>query len=298
MSGIRDNVSYSTSANQTIRGNGEDYKTVPNSQREWEINAYPKLISAVRESLGRKKFISAAVPGLPRDMIAFSKRNMPSIVESVDFLNIMTYDLMNRRDNITKHHTGITASKDAIEAYLLNGLPAPKANLGFAFYIKWFKTDPDGGCDINPVGCKTVLMEDPKTGVDLGQAGAFSWHDVVPAELLKSFNKAMEHGLYDSKHGGHYFWDSEEHIFWSWDTPEAITIKSQWILEEYDLGGVFAWGLGEDAPTWAHLEAVNRGVTAQNERSICLKRDYTPIATGNGPSKEVNWKAEDSKEEL
>lgn len=298
MSDIWNNVSYLTTANLITRGNGEDYIKVPNSQKEWEINAYPELISAVRESLGRDKVISAAVPGLPRDMIAFSKRSIPSIVESVNFLNIMTYDLMNRRDSVTKHHTGITASREAIQAYLLNGLPARKANLGFAFYIKWFQTDPDGGCDINPVGCKTRLMEDPKTGADLGRAGAFSWHDVVPAELLKSFNKAMKHGLYDSKHGGHYFWDSEEHIFWSWDTPEAITIKTQSVLEKYDLGGVFAWGLGEDAPTWAHLEALNGGVHARNERSICLRLDYTPIANGNRLSKGVKWKVEDSKEEL
>lgn len=87
--------------------------------------------------------MSAAVPGLPRDMIAFTETTTPVIGEILDFLNIMTYDLMNRRDNVTKHHTGIHASKEAIDAYLENGVAAEKVNLGFAFYVKWFKTDPD-----------------------------------------------------------------------------------------------------------------------------------------------------------
>lgn len=172
----------------------------------------------------------------------------------------MTYDLMNRRDNVTKHHTGIRPSLDAINRYLENGLPAEKANLGFAFYVKWFRTDPKGGCDRSPIGCKTVLMEDPSTGADLGQAGAFSWHDPVPAELETSFEKALAGGRYDDEGGGHYFWDPEENIFWTWDTPEAIRKKFPAVVATEDLGGVFAWGLGEDAPDWAHLKALTAGM--------------------------------------
>lgn len=204
--------------------------------------------------------MSAAVPGLPRDMIAFTKTTTPVIGSILDFLNIMTYDLMNRRDNVTKHHTGIQASKEAVDAYLENGLAPKKVNLGFAFYVKWFKTDPDGGCNKNPIGCKTTLMEDPDTGADLGKAGAFSWHDSVPEELRGSFQKAMANGKYDGEGGGHYYWDSNENIFWSWDTPQAIATKVPQFVEEKTLGGVFAWGLGEDANQWTHLSALNEGV--------------------------------------
>ena len=78
---------------------------------------------------------------------------------------------MNRRDNISKHHTGIQLSLDAVNAYVENGVTPKKANLGFAFYVKWFRTIPHAGCDDNPVGCTTVLMEDLRKGGDLGQAG-------------------------------------------------------------------------------------------------------------------------------
>lgn len=233
---------------------------IPNSEKAWEIEAYPLLLSEIRSALGPQKIISAAVPGLPRDMLAFTKAKISAISASLDFFNVMTYDLMNRRDNVTKHHTGIELSLDAINSYEERGIPSEKMNLGFAFYIKWYKTDPNGGCDIHPVGCKTTLMEDPLTGADLGQAGAFSWHDPVPEEVSASYERAVAHGKYDSRGGGHYYWDPEENRWWSWDTPDVIAKKFPAIMEKKGLGGAFAWGLGEDAGDFRHLKALTAEV--------------------------------------
>ena len=193
-------------------------------------------------------------------MLAFTESTVPAISASLDFFNVMTYDLMNRRDNITKHHTGISLSLDAINAYAENGAPAEKMNLGFAFYIKWYRTDPNSSCGLKPIGCKTALMEDPVTGADLGEAGAFSWHDAVPKELSASYQRVMEHGRYDAEAGGHYYWDAEENLWWSWDTPEAFARKFPFIVKEKGLGGVFAWALGEDAEGFIHLKAVTAEV--------------------------------------
>jgi chitinase len=127
-------------------GNGADYKQIPNSDKVSEIQTYPLLLAAIRTAIG-DKLLSIAVPGLERDMIAFTTEQAPSIWPSVDFVNIMTYDLMNRRDNITKHHTDVNGSLAAIEHYLdVLSLPAEKANLGMAFYAKYFTTDPAYPC--------------------------------------------------------------------------------------------------------------------------------------------------------
>ncbi|RAR06932.1 glycoside hydrolase family 18 protein [Stemphylium lycopersici] len=175
-------------------GNGEDYKQPGhlNSDKAWEISAYPKLLAAIRSAIGPSKTISAAVPGLPRDMLAFTPSTIPDIMASVDYLNIMTYDLFNRRDNVTKHHTGLQLSLQAIDAYLDAGVPPEKANVGLAFYIKWYTTAANASCSSDPIGCATELMEAPATGADLGKAGAFSWHDDVPEGLSASFARAME----------------------------------------------------------------------------------------------------------
>ncbi len=152
-------------------------------------------------------------------MLAFTSTTIPLILPSLDFLNVMTYDLMNRRDNITKHHTGLKNSLEAVDTYMERGVPGEKINLGFAFYVKWYRTAEDGGCEQIPVGCKTVLMEDPVTGEDLGQAGAFSWHDRVPVEMEQSWARASKGGGYDEVGGGHFSWDRVDRVWWSWDTP-------------------------------------------------------------------------------
>ncbi|KAI9683776.1 MAG: hypothetical protein M1822_005966 [Bathelium mastoideum] len=245
-------------------GNGEDYKRNPNDERVWEIEAYPKLLAEIRAALGANKIMSAAVPGLRRDMLAFTSQTMPQIMESLDFLNVMTFDLMNRRDNVTRHHTGIKASIDSVDAYLDMGIPSAKINLGFAFYVKWFQTQPGANCQENPVGCKTVLMEDPQTGEDLNKAGAFSWHDRVPEELEESFAKALRYGTFDSEGGGHFYWDWDEDRFWTWDTPEVIAKKIPQIIEKKQLGGVFAWSLGEDAEEFKHFKALTAALKQQS----------------------------------
>ncbi|KAI1823298.1 glycoside hydrolase family 18 protein [Xylaria intraflava] len=246
-------------------GNGEDYKQVPNEKKEWEITAYPLLLAEIRRALGPHKLMSAAVPGIPRDMLAFTPDTVPEIMAAVDFLNVMTYDLMNRRDNVTKHHTGIQLSLDAINAYMANGAPADQINLGFAFYTKYFRVEGKS-CAQSPIGCPTGLMEDPETGADLGKTGGFSWHDGIPQEVEGSFKKALSKGQYDEQGGGYWYWDEDESLWWTFDTPEAIAKKFPQIVEEKRLGGVFAWGLGEDAPNFAHLKAVNAGLESLAKR--------------------------------
>ena len=191
-------------------------------------------------------------------MLAFTAATVPKLLHELDFLNVMTYDMMNRRDNKTKHHTGIALSLTAVDAYIARGAPPSRINLGFAFYTKWFKTqDCEPG---HEVGCSTVLMEDPTTGADLGGSGGFSWHDPVPATEARSFDRALKHGQYDGEGGGYYYWDAEERRWWTFDTPAAILKKFPAIMETRGLGGVFAWGLGEDAPEWRHLKALNKGL--------------------------------------
>lgn len=234
---------------------------MPNKAKEWEIGAFPLLLAELRQALGPKMTISAAVPGLPRDMMAFSSLTVPRIMRHVDFLNVMTYDLMNRRDNVTRHHTAILNSLEALDAYISAGAAPQRLNLGFAFYVKWFKTTHEA-CSkkVPPLGCPTLLLEDPKTGADMGRTGGFSWHDPVPPELGESFERALDNGTYDDDGGGYYYWDEVEDIFWTFDTADAISRKFKFIMDRRRLGGAFAWGLGEDAPVYEHFNALTEAV--------------------------------------
>lgn len=237
---------------------------MPNEQKAWEIEAYPLLLADIRAAIGPDKLISAAVPGIPRDMLAFTPQSLPFIMESVDFLNVMTYDLMNRRDHVTRHHAGKSLSRESIDAYIANGAKPDKLNLGFAFYTKYFRTEHQT-CLGSPIGCPTLLLEDPKTGGDLGRTGGFAWADETPAEVRTSFAKALNGGQYDDVAGGQYYWDADEDLWWTYESPSSIQDKFS-LVRDIALGGVFAWELGGDGPEYTRLAAVNAAVKSSRDK--------------------------------
>ena len=81
----------------------------------------------------------------------------------------MSYDIMNRRDTVAKHHTSVASAIETIENYAAIGAPMDKMNLGFALYAKFFETQ--GDCTSKPLGCPIVLAEDPVTGLDTFKSG-------------------------------------------------------------------------------------------------------------------------------
>lgn len=153
-------------------GNGYDYKDVPNSDLTSEIDTFPELLAAIKSAIGDKE-LSIAVPGLERDMIAYTAEKVPAINEAVDFVNLMSYDLMNRRDTVTKHHSDISGSLAAVEAYIDRGMTASKLVLGMAFYAKFFALPSNSTCT-GPVGCPIVQAE-LADGTDAGTSGAMTF---------------------------------------------------------------------------------------------------------------------------
>ncbi|KAI1857039.1 hypothetical protein JX265_008528 [Neoarthrinium moseri] len=170
-------------------GNGADYKEVPNSEKVDEIPAYPKLLKEIKAAISPKP-LSIAVPGLPRDLLAYNEEQSPDIWAAVDFVNVMSYDFMNRRDNETKHHTDLRTSLEAVDAYLDLGLCPSKINLGFAFYAKYFQTEPGVDCSATPIGCPIVKAENDD-GSDAGTSGSMTFETAnvapsVPGNLSTS----------------------------------------------------------------------------------------------------------------
>jgi chitinase len=239
-------------------GNGDDYKQTPNSQKVDEIQQYPEFLAQLRAAIGPNKELSIAVPGLARDMIAFTQETGPKIWPSVDIINVMAYDLMNRRDNVTKHASSVEGAKASVQNYLDIGAPADKINLGFPFYAKWFKTASD--CSSQPLGCPTMPLEDAQ-GADTGNSGSMTFEanpvDTPPAGVAESWTRAQAGGKLDEQAGGEYFFDAQENIFWTWDTEDIIEQKFTDIIDPLKVGGAMAWSLGEDTDGWKHIAAIS-----------------------------------------
>ncbi|KAF9889859.1 hypothetical protein FE257_006949 [Aspergillus nanangensis] len=295
-------------------GNGDDYKKIPNDKKKSEIETYPLFLQEIRAAIGKDKILSIAVPGKRGDMIAFTKQQSPKVWESVDMVNVMSYDLMNRRNNVTMHQSSVAASLDTIHAYKEVGLDTEKMNLGIAYYAKWFTAKKDAGCDQHPLGCEVELLEKPDgsdsgksgvltfekgtmapppkelkettegtcgfakatkcpkgqccsqygncgTGDDFCQAGCLSdYGECKGISLVDSWRRAQKDGVTDEKAGGQYYFDKENGLFWTWDTPALIERKFKDIVDAEKVGGVMAWSLGEDTLDWSHLKAMEKGV--------------------------------------
>jgi GH18 family chitinase len=172
---------------------------------------------------------------------------------------------MNRRNTRVKHHSGVGDTLKSISRYIHRGASPEQLNLGLGYYVKWFMVKP--GCDPErPIDCPTELLEDPETGADLGGTGAFSWHDEVPEDLAESFARAKKdgHRFYpDSDYG---CLDTVENRWWTWDSPPAISKKIETWLRYQKLGGVFAWGLGEDAPEFTNFKATMEATDRLEDR--------------------------------
>lgn len=168
----------------------------------------------------------------------------------------MTYDLMNRRDNVTNHHTGIEGSLKSIDLYIERGMTPSKMILGFAFYAKWFTTKDGADCP-EPLDCPTAELEAPD-GTDTGLSGAVTFEEASYTNA--DFVFALENSQTDEKRGGEWFWDSAKFVFWTWDNPELIARKFDEIVKPKGLGGVMAWSLAQDSHDWSHFKAMAEGV--------------------------------------
>ncbi|KAI1753228.1 glycoside hydrolase family 18 protein [Xylaria castorea] len=212
-------------------GNGDDYKTNPNSGKVDEIDGYPLLLRAIKDAIGDKE-LSIAVPGLERDFIAFTAEKVPAINDAVDVVN---------------HHTSVQGSLNTVDKYIELGMDAAKMNLGIAFYAKYFQTIEN--CT-EPVGCETTVLEDAN-GLDTGRSGAKTFLEGIPV---------LASGHADQTEGGQWYWDPSTSYFWTWDTPEFVTQKFEKIVKAKGLGGIVGWSLGEDSVDHTYIKAMQAGL--------------------------------------
>lgn len=72
-------------------GNGQDYIQNPNSQKVWEIDAFPLFLQAIKDAVGQDIELSIAAPGRVEDMIAYTAENVAKINDIVDYVNVGNY---------------------------------------------------------------------------------------------------------------------------------------------------------------------------------------------------------------
>ncbi|KAK7747042.1 hypothetical protein SLS62_009299 [Diatrype stigma] len=142
-------------------GDGIDYVGKANDTKTLEIQIFPQLLEELKAALGADTELSVAVAGRLDDIAVYgeNKTNTQRIWDAVDFVNVMSYDLMNRRDSATLHSSSVRGANATVDKYTSElNLAASKINLGFPLYAKYFQLTQGDGC-AGPLGCSIIAAE-------------------------------------------------------------------------------------------------------------------------------------------
>ena len=239
-------------------GNGENYKVAGEEndydERFWFVDLVFKLRVGLNK-LDKNLLLTAAIPGKEEDIaLAFDKETVPALEKAIDFFNLMTYDLMNRRDNVAKHHSGGGAMLNTVNVYKEAGMTPAMMTVGFPMYAKYFEPGPSFKCDAkNPIGCEfPEFTFEMQNGTSAGNSGTFimnpafrtadwigdSWRE-NEKRITGSWDAAQTGAVHDAAGMATSAWDATNGIFWTWLTKEDAAASCAALTKE--VGGVMAW---------------------------------------------------------
>ncbi len=207
-------------------------------------NAFPALMSALRQRFGSDNLVTAAITADGSDGGKIDAADYGAAAQSVDWSHVMSYHYFGAfdADGPTAPHSPLTAydgiptqgfnTDAAIQKLKGKGIPAAKLLLGIGFYGRGWtgvtQAAPGGSATGPAPGTYEQGIEDykvikdrcPPTGTVAGTAYAFCGNQ-----------------------------------WWSYDTPDTIRGKMSYANSQ-GLGGAFFWELSGDTPNGELITAM------------------------------------------
>ncbi|HEY6901066.1 MAG TPA: glycoside hydrolase family 18 protein [Puia sp.] len=235
-----------------------DYFQTDGIDLDWEypayVNApgypyYPEdkdhftiLIKMLRKELGKKKEISFAAGGFT-DYLKVSI-DWKEVAPRVDYINLMSYDLVNGYSTRTGHHTPLYSTPEQVEStdnavrYLDSiGVPMSKIAIGLAFYARIFEgaENINNGLYQNCKFQKGVPYHDHTTVFSADSGYTHYWDPIAKAP---------------------YAYNPDKKLFATFDDTTSIRLKTEYAINKH-LGGVMFWQLAEDRFTGGLLDVID-----------------------------------------
>lgn len=228
---------------------------------------FTALLTELRTALGHKKLLTIAVGAnaeSPKSWV-----DVKAIAPSLDYINLMTYDMAYGTQYFNSNLYGSTqwptvtaadkySADFVVNNYLAAGLKASQMNLGIGFYgrvpkravepgIDWSKPDAQKNPATQPYFEPAQIELFKSLGVDLSKDTYVKYNDIV-AKLINDPQKRF------SQH-----WDDEAKVPWlsvqsadgkalfalSYENPRSVAIKADYIKSK-GLGGAMFWEYGAD----------------------------------------------------
>lgn len=222
-----------------MKGDGNVY-------REEDKENFVFMLQSVRQSLdsleavtGKYYLSTIASAGFKSYL---DVNDLRSAQQYLDFINIMTYDFVGPGTDTTAHHTNLFNPKEnersaaqAVYDHVEAGVPIEKLVMGIAFYGKsWKNVTPENN--------------------GLYQAG--EWNRTFPYKdirMIEEENDFQRH--WDDASQAPFLWNGSENIFISYEDPESIAAKVNFIKNN-NLGGAMFWEYNEDSEDKTLMNAI------------------------------------------
>ncbi|KXN88676.1 Chitinase 1 [Leucoagaricus sp. SymC.cos] len=170
---------------------------------------------------------------------------VPQMNSAINYWNLMAYDYAgswltwadNQANLYGGARTGVNTD-DAVKHYLSAGATASKINLGMPLYGRAFENTAGLGQPYNGIGPGTV------------EAGVYSYN-ALPISGAQVFENTTDVTSYS--------YDSAKKELVSYDTPNTVKLKAQYVNSK-GLGGSMFWELSTDKVGSGSLVGVSAGV--------------------------------------
>ena len=227
----------------TIRlDNDIDQNPVHKTAPEDKAN-FTDLVRQLRDTLGKNAEISFAAGGF--NTYLQGSVDWADVMPEVNYVNLMTYDLINGYATQTGHHTALYStphqkeSTDNAVQYLIRiGVDPKKIIIGAAFYARVWENVPNR-----------------KHG--LYQPGKFKQGIPFKAFSERLSPKAGYKTYWDHTAKAPYAYNKTDQLFATYDNRRSIALKTKYVVHQ-GLGGIMFWQLGDDPYKDGLLDALQK----------------------------------------
>ncbi|MFZ1786071.1 MAG: glycoside hydrolase family 18 protein [Ferruginibacter sp.] len=194
-------------------------------------NNFTELVKSLRTEMGKDYLLTFAAGGFVKYLE--QSIDWDKVMPLVDFVNLMTYDLVGGYATVTGHHTplhdympGQESTSKCVNWLLDKKMPAHKLIIGAAMYARVWENVPD----INN---------------GLYQAGRFK-RGVAFSDFKNYFSDTSGFRYHwDRKAKAPYQYNTANKWFATFDDKRSIRKKTTFIRRK-KLGGIMFWELGQD----------------------------------------------------
>ena len=227
-----------------------------NIHRPEDTQNYTKLLKELRDRFNKEEkvsghhWITSIAVGASADFIANTE--MRKVQRYVDSVNLMSYDYYESgSDPTTGHHAPLYTnpsdpkhvSADAsVSLFEHAGVPARKLVLGVPFYGRAWADVSETNHGLFQPGKKADVWA--------------NYNNIAGTLLNQGYVR-----YWDAASSSPYLYNPTTRTFISYEDPESIRLKCQYVLK-HRLGGVMFWDYSGDASDHALLNAINQGLAS------------------------------------